>query len=778
MRGVARELLEGKRYNRDLDKLRSTFDAFGPAIQLANGAYKVVRNSQGQEPCVQFEGTGSDGGMMTPGIKDALVALTTDVPKESLLPHELHYIMEGNVNMVLGYHGLNPEWQGSVLRCRKTDNCSLIDDMVFNQRVSKQIFQGYVDPGMAIALPAETIVAIDEAMLKQRPAERQSKRLDKTVKHMSGRILALRADNLMTSPILDVPVVTVELKPKCGLVERPGMPSRYRMLQEQKLKKGKISAISTYDPVDLLSADSVRVLKALKGAVEEPQNNFRIFITSKCDKQEYPNDEMMAIPLFHEGLLHEQGREAVLSELERRLQDLGLPGLDPLLTILAGYFAAESLSSVLRRAQAWAAGETGPIAARLYELLQEHAPDAEVEHVDSYVDSIHGFLDDPCDDSGVVAAVGAMDAILEQAANASKEDWTKGGSMRKEVQKWVCRFLLGRTAHDVSVLVNFAHVKVETLTPDRVASLERSRFKPLTMNGLPLPWAGLWVRSTIVDTDKKAAKKMPEYAVQLDTLQKVHLSRGASEAVGGPVGGHAGAVIIEQGLTWKLVQEAPGKSDTPTHSRGDAEALFLQRVTQEQIPVLCDFVPRFEAVRERDGKRYIVMANLLEGLKEPAVVDIKIGKQTWEPGATPEKVESQTKKAKKSTSGTHGLRVVGGIYREEVGGEWQKIGHKYGVEGKSEADLVSMVASFLRTPLLRSLTLTRLKELVAWFKQQRQFAFKGSSLLIAYDTASLPDPKDLRFGMIDFAHVHDCEAEGDQNYLFGLETLVRLIEAV
>lgn len=45
-RGVARELNEGKRYNRDVNKLCQTFDAFGPAIAAANGEYKVVGNSE------------------------------------------------------------------------------------------------------------------------------------------------------------------------------------------------------------------------------------------------------------------------------------------------------------------------------------------------------------------------------------------------------------------------------------------------------------------------------------------------------------------------------------------------------------------------------------------------------------------------------------------------------------------------------------------------------------------------------------------------------------
>eukprot|EP00928_Gymnodinium_smaydae_P057629 TRINITY_DN40848_c0_g1_i1.p1 TRINITY_DN40848_c0_g1~~TRINITY_DN40848_c0_g1_i1.p1 ORF type:complete len:379 (+),score=72.17 TRINITY_DN40848_c0_g1_i1:49-1185(+) len=75
-RGVARELGEGKRYNRNLKKIVQTFDMFAPAIQAINGEYKIVLNSTGREPVAQLEGTGCSGGDLPEGLVDRIREFT------------------------------------------------------------------------------------------------------------------------------------------------------------------------------------------------------------------------------------------------------------------------------------------------------------------------------------------------------------------------------------------------------------------------------------------------------------------------------------------------------------------------------------------------------------------------------------------------------------------------------------------------------------------------------------------------------------------------------
>merc|ERR1712176_560015 len=59
-RGVAREVHEGKRYTRDIEKHRAAFDAFVPAVEAVNGTFCLVRNSTGQAPTLYREGKGGE----------------------------------------------------------------------------------------------------------------------------------------------------------------------------------------------------------------------------------------------------------------------------------------------------------------------------------------------------------------------------------------------------------------------------------------------------------------------------------------------------------------------------------------------------------------------------------------------------------------------------------------------------------------------------------------------------------------------------------------------
>jgi len=172
---------------------------------------------------------------------------------------------------------------------------------------------------------------------------------------------------------------------------------------------------------------------------------------------------------------------------------------------------------------------------------------------------------------------------------------------------------------------------------------------------------------------------------------------------------------------------------------------------------------------------YLGMSNLLTGLAEPAIIDLKMGTQTWSPSAPADKVASQSKKAAQSTTGKIGVRLVGGKLRPAPGAEWVRVGYKNGQELETEAALTQELERFLCTPSLRSQAAEQLQRLHDWSSTQTEFAFYASSLLLAYDTAELPNPKELRFGMIDFAHVETPPEGGDQSYMTGLKSMQRMI---
>ena len=66
----------------------------------------------------------------------------------------------------------------------------------------------------------------------------------------------------------------IEIKPKCGtLPDRKllsaataikAQVSRYRMMQYEKLRTGKITSVSSYDPLDLFSGDLLRMQTAVE----------------------------------------------------------------------------------------------------------------------------------------------------------------------------------------------------------------------------------------------------------------------------------------------------------------------------------------------------------------------------------------------------------------------------------------------------------------------------------------------------------------------------------
>ena len=540
-RGLAREVEVGKRYNRDPEKLRSAFSAFAPAIRVVNGRFRLVWNGHGQRPRVIREGDG--GEQVDFRLEDALRgaerasvagAQGADAEEVEARPEDLEYVMEGNRNVVLAYRRAAAS-HGFALRCRKDDSSLSCREHAFAGRVASRLFgEAHVDASRLVALAPADVEAIDAGIRDARPEKRRRKGgLDARPAGGTGRVLALRVANLMAAPWPELRgVVTVELKPKCGLVERPGLPSRFRLLQHHRLAAGEVARASGYDPVKLLSGEPRLVREALEAALVDPQNNLRVFVDGR-------------LVLAQELALAAGGEPR--GRLEEELRAAGVAGAEDLFGLLAAFLCdpACGLPERLRRVQCWAAGETAPLAKRLYDCLRSRLGDgadaalALPEHFELAAEGVEALRGD---EAGIEAAAREMDALLERA---STRPW--GAEVEREVVRWLCRFCLGRTAHDVSILVNFARVPPERRADGELAAL---RFRPLG------PAAdrgrGLFVRSTVIDVDVKAASKIPEYAAQLNTYAAAyydrHVPRGASDVVGG----HAAAFQFEGEVVWKL----------------------------------------------------------------------------------------------------------------------------------------------------------------------------------------------------------------------------------
>jgi len=294
----------------------------------------------------------------------------------------------------------------------------------------------------------------------------------------------------------------------------------------------------------------------------------------------------------------------------------------------------------------------------------------------------------------------------------------------------------------------------------------------------------IWVRTSVVDTDAKSAAKIPEYASQLDEYAEAYynrfekttkenapfvpLTRKTSE--GGKheaVGGHDDSIKFEGEFIWKKDQGG---------DRGCNEFAFLRQALEghREAVVEKQILPRLGGYRVDDScNGWIGMSNLLHGLSSPAVLDIKMGTRTFNTRVSEKKAASQAKKAAETTSGSLGVRVVGGKFKNEAG-DWTKTGYKNDADISDEAQLQELLGRFLNTPALRKSAAAKIKDVQAWWRGQSSTAFYAASLLLAFDTAACAE---CRVNLIDFANAEDIsdKAQDLSGFDVGLETLLRVL---
>jgi len=252
----------------------------------------------------------------------------------------------------------------------------------------------------------------------------------------------------------------------------------------------------------------------------EPQNNMRIFVDGKVI---YSGDF----------------GPVAQSDLETEVAASGLPinGCEGMLEMLSIVLTSPELRLVnrLKRVQAWAAGpDAASLADELYQWLKEESSDANgmLSHTLSFQGALDGLAGDPCNESGISVATRRLEATLASAR--ARERRLQGQTVQPEVVKCLVRYLLGRTAQDLSILVNFT----AWVPPKEELQLAAWRFRPLAdfygrKPGFLLPTIPdlvhegdatsvphIWARVSVVDTDAKCHTKIPEYKQQFETLKQ------------------------------------------------------------------------------------------------------------------------------------------------------------------------------------------------------------------------------------------------------------------
>jgi hypothetical protein len=234
-------------------------------------------------------------------------------------------------------------------------------------------------------------------------------------------------------------------------------------------------------------------------------------------------------------------------------------------------------------------------------------------------------------------------------------------------------------------------------------------------------------------------------------------------------GGHIGDIkSIDDRFCGKVI-------GNPEKLKNDLEFQFISDPNNHKF--FKGFLPEYKGICTDDGKKYIVIENLKNGMKKPITIDIKIGFRTYNTkilrliGKSKyqlnRKIVLQNLIDNNSLSSTRGFRAEG----------------LEGVNTYSKGQLKSMVPyTFLTEYLAKDNNNTALDQIISKLEKLyhivtqesfHKYLIVGSSLLIVYDGHN---PKNVNLKMIDFANSHKYNhslLDGDyKDYVHGISSLL------
>lgn len=137
-------------------------------------------------------------------------------------------------------------------------------------------------------------------------------------------------------------------------------------------------------------------------------------------------------------------------------------------------------------------------------------------------------------------------------------------------------------------------------------------------------------------------------------------------------------------------------------------------------------------------------------------------------------------KDKKTTTVSLGMRVCGVNIQNIADSSVFKEGKPWG-KAVTKERMPEVIKQFffdgknLRKDVANEF-LTQVREILAWWEKQSNFALYSSSLLFVFD-AAVEDKPQVELRVIDFAHVIDItDGSHDDRMVFGLKNLVKHLE--
>lgn len=211
--------------------------------------------------------------------------------------------------------------------------------------------------------------------------------------------------------------------------------------------------------------------------------------------------------------------------------------------------------------------------------------------------------------------------------------------------------------------------------------------------------------------------------------------------------------------------------------------MFSGNLSKELL-ALRPFLPQFLGTYQFDQMNYLILENIIQSYEYPCVIDIKLGRVTYDREATPEKIERQIGKFQPAAE--IGFQLLGWKTYRPV--EKCYIYHdKRCARSMTKDELFHGIANFFGAPerdyrpLVRTV-LDRLVVLKEIMSKQYDFVFIASSLLIVYDGAHRDNGDEIKVDvrLVDFAHVFptssSSKCEPDENFLFGLDHCIKYLQ--
>ncbi|EJD75448.1 hypothetical protein LOAG_17411 [Loa loa] len=221
--------------------------------------------------------------------------------------------------------------------------------------------------------------------------------------------------------------------------------------------------------------------------------------------------------------------------------------------------------------------------------------------------------------------------------------------------------------------------------------------------------------------------------------------------------------------------------------RGVCEVAFYNNLKHQNddgdvLTKFSIFVPKFYGLKTLriGGKEveFIVMEDLTHRYKCPCIMDIKMGRVTYDPSAT--KAKRLSEAVKYPEQETLGFRLTGYRMRFGCNENDLRVRDKQWGRSRNLGNIVDAFREFLSGRFMEKSfvveqTLEQLYMLRKWFNSQRIYHFYASSILLGYE-ACVEQPPNVLVKLIDFSHVFPANGAVDDNYLFGLNSVINIIE--